>query len=173
MDRAQAKRMLTLAKNVDSAIATLRVPPSDTVAPPNQPILPHSLFLNTRGYIQRVVHQINACYIHSCYDACAVMIRRLLEVLLIEAFLNHRLGNVIKDVNGDYLYLSDLVNKALAEPAFNFGRATKKALKSLKTVGDQSAHSRRYNAKREYIDAEIVGLRAAAEELLYEAGLRN
>ena len=71
-----------------------------------------------------------------------------------------------------YFYLSDLVAKTLAEIPWNLGRNTKSGLQKLKAVGDRSAHSRRYNAKREYIDELIIPLRDVCEELLYLAGLK-
>src|SRR5258706_4927786 len=40
----------------------------------------------TRHYLMMVVHQINTTYETACFDACAVMLRRLVESLIIEAF---------------------------------------------------------------------------------------
>jgi len=69
--------------------------------------------------------------------------------------------------------LSDLIDKTLAETSWNLGRNTNSGLWKLKAVGDRSAHSRRYNAKREYIDELIVPLRDVCEELLYLAGIKR
>ncbi len=147
--------------------------PSEVSPPPDQPILAHSLFIGTRGYIEKIVFQINRCYTGTSYDACAVMIRRLTEVLIIEAFEHHMLSAKILDTNGDYFRLEELVRLTLAETSWSLGRNTKSALRKLKTIGDQSAHSRRYNALREYIDEVYIDLRVLAEEFLYLAGLRK
>jgi hypothetical protein len=168
----RARALLARAKRIDADIRRVSCLPSDVVPPTDQPVLPHSLFRNTRGYIERIVHQINSTYSTTCYDACAVMVRRLVEVLIIEAFEHHGLQDRIKDSRGEYKMLGDLVPAAQAEQ-WSLGRRTKTALDTLKTIGDQSAHSRRYNAKREYIDAIVVDLRTAAEELLYLSGLRK
>ena len=65
---------------------------------------------------------MNGCFEQGWYDACAVMMRRLLEIAIIEAFeheniANKIIANKIKDANGDYFQLSDLVGKAIAETA--------------------------------------------------------
>ena len=39
-----------------------------------------------RGYLIRIGRQINGCFQHSFFDGCAVMMRRLLEMSIIEAF---------------------------------------------------------------------------------------
>lgn len=134
--------------------------------------LPYSLFEGTREYLERIVHQINGCYASGWYDACAVMIRRLVETLIIEAFEFHKIDSKIKDSTGNYLYLGDLVVKALNEPAWNLGRNVKKALPRLKDVGDISAHSRRFIAQREDIEEVISDLRVVVQEFIFLARLR-
>jgi hypothetical protein len=136
-------------------------------------VLPRKIFEDSRGYLIQVVDQINSCYDHACYDACAVMIRRLVEVLIIETFDHHGAGAEITDSSGNYFFLDELTNKMLASVRWSLGRTTKAGLKKLKTMGDQSAHSRRYNAKRMYVDDAVHDLRVVSEELLYLAGLRK
>ena len=46
---------------------------------PSQCVIPLSVVRGTRGYIERVANQINGTYENGWYDACAVMIRRVLE----------------------------------------------------------------------------------------------
>jgi hypothetical protein len=141
--------------------------------PRSQAVLPRTLVTNTRGYIERVVDQINGCYERGWFDGCAVMMRRLLETLIIECFEAHNIANKIKNSNtGDFFYLSDLINKTLKESTWNFCRNTKKGLPSLKSIGDQSAHSRRFNAHREDIDKLIPDFRTVCQELIYLAQLK-
>lgn len=104
-------------------------------------------------------------------DACAVMLRRLIETLIIEAFESHNIKAKIKNPNGDYLYLGDLITRTLNEPSWNLGRSTKIALPRLKNIGDQSAHSRRYVAHREDIEKIIPDIRVVVQELVYLAKL--
>lgn len=173
MKPARAKELVRLARRLQSVAPPSLTPPSEVVAPVDQPVLPHSLFRGTRGYIEKVVHQVNSTYQHTCYDACAVMIRRLVEMLIIETFEHHKLEKKIQNADGDFLMLADLITAVLNQKTWSLGRQTKKALRQLKTIGDQSAHGRRYNAKREYIDDVIIDLRTVAEELLYLSGLRT
>jgi hypothetical protein len=100
------------------------------------------------------------------------MIRRFLEILIIEAFEQHHIAHKIKNPNGDFYFLSDLITHTLNEPAWNLSRNTKAALPKLKDIGDKSAHSRRFNAVRSDIDRLLSDLRVASQELIYLAKLK-
>ena len=101
------------------------------------------------------------------------MMRRLIETLIIECFEKHQIADTIKNPKtGDFLYLGDLVEMAIRETAWNLGRKTKQAMPRLKNIGDQSAHSRRYNAHREDIDKLSEDFRVVCQELVYLAGLK-
>jgi hypothetical protein len=92
------------------------VPPSDGTRPTNEFILPHAMVRGTRGYIERVVFQINGCYEKGWFDGCAVMMRRLIETLIIECFEKYKLADKIKNPKtGDFIALGDLVDKAIQE----------------------------------------------------------
>jgi hypothetical protein len=47
--------------------------------PASEQVLPMSVVADTRGYIEKVVLQANGCYEHQWFDACSVMVRRLVE----------------------------------------------------------------------------------------------
>ena len=130
------------------------------------------LFRNTRGYLVKVANQANGAYSQGWYDACAVMLRRLLETLIIEAFEKHGIASNIKNSQGDFLYLRDLIDRTISESSWNLSRNSKISMPKLKDIGDKSAHSRRFNAVREDIDRVIPDLRVVAEELLNLAGFR-
>jgi hypothetical protein len=100
------------------------------------------------------------------------MIRRLIETLIIEAFEQHGIAERIKNAQGDFQQLSDLITKALAEKDWNLGRSAKRALPRLKEVGHQSAHSRRFIAERPDIDKLMDDLRTVVQELIYLAKLK-
>ena len=168
-----AKSALVLAKRIQADAPKSYVPPSEGTRPLNQHVLPHALVSGTRGYIERVVFQINGCYENGWFDGCAVMMRRLIETLIIEAFESKGLASHIQNPQiGDFLFLGDLIQRTLSESTWNLGRNTKKALPRLKDVGDQSAHSRRYNAHREDIDRLLPDFRTVCQELIYLAGLK-
>lgn len=54
---------------------------------PSDAIIDSNLFEDTRGYLKKLVYQINSSYSNSCYDACALLIRKLIELL--RYFLRH------------------------------------------------------------------------------------
>ncbi len=168
-----AKAVVDLVKKLREEAPKKFVPPSEGTRPLNEFGLPHALVKGTRGYIERVVFQINGCYEKGWFDGCAVMMRRLIETLIIECFEKNRIADKIKNTpNGDFLFLRDLIDKLLQEPTWNLGRNAKQALAKLKDVGDQSAHSRRFNAHREDIDKIAQDFRTVCQELIYLAGLK-
>ena len=175
MDAQSLKSFVATAKLIQESASSGAPLPSEVVAPADQPVIPHSLFVKAPGYMVKIVHQINACYSATAYDGCAVMIRRLVEVLIIDAFETKKIADKIKDANGDYYLLAELLKRTLMESATfgTFGRNVRKGLEELKTVGDQSAHSRYYNAQRSYIDDQKINLRTVAERFLYLAGYRR
>ena len=142
------------------------------LVPETEQVLPAAVVENTRGYIERVVLQANGCYEHQWYDACAVMIRRLVETLIIHVYEHARRQSEIQDSTGNYKMLRDLVDKIVGDTSWNLGRETKAVLPLLKSLGDRSAHNRTYLAKKIDIDKVLPGLRVLADEFLHLAGLK-
>ena len=164
--------LLEKVKALSSAVRGHAPPPESTAPSYEQPVIFLSLVSGTRGYLESLVHQINGTYEHGWYDACAVMIRRLVETLIIEAFEAHGIDSKIKNSHGDFLYLKDLIDKTLAESVWNLSRNTKQCIRSLKDIGDKSAHSRRFVAHRRDVDGVIGDLRVVVQELVYLAKLK-
>jgi len=160
------------AKAIQGDIAKELGPPEEGLRAATQSVIPLSVVRGTRGYIERVSNQANGAYEKGWYDACAVMIRRLLETLIIEAFEHHDLADRIKNPAGDFLYLGDLVDKCLQEKTWNLTRNCKQAMPKLKDIGDKSAHSRRFNAHRGDIDPRLADIRLVVQEFVYLAGLK-
>jgi hypothetical protein len=168
------------AKNLVRAANAIQLDIGETLGPPEiavrasdaNAIIPSVLFKGTRGYLEKVVNQANGAYSQGWFDASAVMVRRLLETLIIEAFENHNRSDEIKNSSGDFFYLRDLISATIQCDAWNLTRNTKISLPKLKDVGDKSAHSRRFNAVRNDLESIKPDLRCSAEELLSLAGLR-
>jgi len=165
--------ILSVVKNIQTEVDEYLLPPKEVTPSLKDTVLPHSLFRQTRGYIEKIVYQINITYDKTCYDACAVMIRRLIETLIIESFENYKIENKIINSSGNFAELEKLINTTISESVWNLSRNTKKGLKNLKKLGDLSAHSRRFNAQRTDIDKLTDDLRVVAEELLYISGLKK
>jgi len=166
------KTALDVAKRIQDGVQRRGIPPDEGLDSESEQVIPFSIIRGTRGYLERVTNQVNGSYEHGWFDACAVMIRRLVETLIVETFEHHGIASKIQDSNGDFLPLKDLVNFTQSETAWNLARNTKKALPRLKSVGDLSAHSRRYVAHRHDIDKVIDDLRVVVQELVYLAGLK-
>lgn len=166
------KDALSTAKAIQADVAAELGPPAEGLLSQTQCVVPLSVVRGTRGYIERVANQANGAYEHGWYDACAVMIRRLLETLIVEAFEHHGIADKIKNASGDLLYLRDLIDQCLKEPSWNLSRNCKSAMPKLKDVGDKSAHSRRFNAHKSDIEPLLADLRLVVQELIYLAGLR-
>lgn len=163
---------LRIAKAIQDGVPRRGVPPDEGLASESEQVVPLSVVRGTRGYLVRVANQVNGCYEHGWFDACAVMIRRLVETLIIEAFEHEGIDCRIKDPNGDFESLDVLIARTLAEPKWNLTRNTKRGLPKLKWIGDLSAHSRRYNAHRLDIDKIADDVRVVVQELVSIAGFK-
>ena len=167
-----AKAALDASKAIQFEVTSFGTVPDEGLPSYSQQVISKSLFIGTRGYLEKIANQINGCYEKGWFDGCAVMMRRLVETLIIECFEKHKISNKIKGSSGDFLYLGDLIDKLMSEPTWNLGRNTRQSLPKLKKIGDKSAHSRRFNARRWDVDKVVEDLRVVAEELVYLAGLK-
>lgn len=128
---------------------------SDLFDPPLPEIEDTVLELNdftaSRKYVASLARQINATYQFKCYDACAVMMRRLMEVLIIDAYDGKGQNSKIK--NGtEYMQLSNLIGVIGSKQDFELSRNALKWMNACKTIGDNAAHSRTYLTKKLDID---------------------
>src|SRR5207253_2232378 len=83
----------------------------------------------------KLVTQINGCYEHQWYDACSVMVRKLVENLIILAYEGRKQAHEIKN-NGEFLMLNGLITHILTKAAWNLGRDTKKSLPDVKELAE-------------------------------------
>lgn len=165
-------KVLAAAKAMQDDLDSVGLPPEESTPSRSHSVLDIALVRGTRGYIEKVAHQINKTYDDACFDACAVMLRRLVETLIIEAFEANGIDDHIQRPSGDFMQLRDLIDKALAEKTWNLGRNIMQALPRLKDIGDKSAHDRRFNAMRHDIDKVKDDLRVVLQALVYLAKLK-
>lgn len=135
-------------------------------------ILPTSLYKVNRSYVEALAKQINASYENNIFDGCAVLMRRLLEILLIHAYENLGIESIIKDSDGNYLLLEKIVKDATSNATLSLSRNTKTCIDKFRTLGNFSAHKIYYICKPSYIEEVIPEYRATIEELLYKSGLK-
>jgi hypothetical protein len=135
-------------------------------------IFPLALLAKTRrAYLVHTARQMNGSFVQGWYDACAVMMRRLVEVSLIEAYEGRGIQAKVKNAKGDYFQLTELVEHALAEPSWSLSRNTKALLPQLRDVGHLSAHGRYFIADKSDIEKVRPGCRVVVEEFLRLGGL--
>jgi hypothetical protein len=167
------KSAVALAKQLKEDAPKNFVAPPVGTRPANEHILAFSVVKGTRGYIERVAHQVNGSYEKGWFDGCAVMMRRMVETLIIECYEFHQIQSKIKDAKGNYVGLEDLINKSVQESIFSLTQGVKSALPKIKKLGDLSAHSRKFNAGPTDIEDIRLDFRVIIEELLYVSNLRR
>ena len=137
-----------------------------TLPKPSDNLFPQELLNNTRQYIESVGNQAIICFDVGLYDACAVMIRKLFETLIIEAFERYKIADKIKNSAGNFYYLSELIPLLLAEGSWNISRNAQTGFAPIKKSGDMSAHNRRYCATQQDILDLKQDIRICLEELI-------
>ncbi len=136
----------------------------------NTPLFDLDIVQTTRPYIEKFAVQANICYENGCYDACIVMLRRLIEVLIIDCFEAYKLQDKIKDSDGHYFFLKDLINRFSEEINFPKSRNICGSLKSLKKLGDIGSHGKNLVQKQD-IDQSQKDIRFCIQELISISGL--
>ena len=168
-----AKISLDIAKDIQADIPQHSKPPAEGFKSETDQIIPVSYVHKTRGYIEKLVNQINGCYEKGWFDACAVMIRRLCEILIIEVYESRGMIANIQDLNGNYFSLDALIRCVTNEPSWNLNRFSKASLPKIADAGNLSAHGNRYNAHVADIDLLIPGLRATVQDLIKLSGIQK
>lgn len=121
-------------------------------------------FEGSRSYVKDIVRQVNACYQFDLYDACAVMMRRLAEILIIDAYETAGArAKILKD--GEYHMMHGLIAALKSGDPFKLSRNAPKSLETLKQLGDNAAHSKTYLTKKLDIDDFALKYRQLISEL--------
>lgn len=137
-------------------------------------ILPEDLYANTRGYIQKLAIQINASYENSISDGCAVLMRRLIEVLLILGYEAQKREKEIIELNsGAYKKLTAIIDYTLSNKVLPLQKDTTEVLHDFRILGNFSAHAIKYNCRKEELSKISRKYRLAIEDLLYAADLKK
>lgn len=110
-------------------------------------------------------------YANNCYDAAAVLMRRLFEVMLVLSYQNLGIDNEIKDSAGNgYIMLDGIVKNAKNNQTLKLSRI-KNEFDTFRVVGNFSAHNITYTAGKKDIDDIKINYRVMLEELYNKAGL--
>lgn len=161
----KSKHGYVLERKVSEQIA--EIIGKEKIKSPSNNLFPLELLNNTRGYIISIASQAILCYDYGLYDASLVMIRKLIETLIIELFELEGIASKIKNKDGHFLYLSDLIDRLQNETSWNLSRNTQQSLPNIKKYGDLSAHNRRFSAKKNEMESLKIDLRIVIEELIH------
>jgi hypothetical protein len=126
--------------------------------------LPNDMIEEKYFVPKKLLWEVNRCHDAACYNACAALLRRLIENLIIGAYERHGISDRIKK-DGEYLEFGALIGKAAAEPLLKLGRETKKVLPDLKFYGDLGAHGRMSIVRFSDLDRLHNQTRIAVDEL--------
>lgn len=167
---ASPAEMLKLADEISFKVqsdlaAELEAPETPVNSTNAAEFIPNELIEDRFHVLKKVLWEINRCYDNACYNACAAMIRRLVESLIVQAFENHAVAHKIKR-DGNYLDFYDLIGKAVTEPTFKLTRNTKRILPDLKFFGDLAVHNRNAYVRKADLDKLHQATRSAIEELV-------
>ncbi len=137
----------------------------------NNELLEEDKFCGKRPFLTKLIQQINFCYGHNCYDACAVLMRRLFEVLLILTYQNKGVEADIQKPDGSHKMLEGIVKDAVQNQSLGIPSRISKNFDAFREVGNNSAHSITYTAGKLDIDNIVRDYRVMLEDLYTRAGL--
>jgi len=136
-------------------------------------LFPLSIFDNTRGYIVAFAKEASCAYDYSLYNSCFFMVRKIIEVLIIELFERHGIENKIQNENGNYIMLSELFNHLISEKKWQLSKIVKQDIPKIKKLADASVHNKRFFAKKPDIENIKVEIRIILEELINHVDYPN
>lgn len=133
--------------------------------------LPAEVFDGESEYITRLIPQINGCWERGYYEACSVLLRRLVETLVIELY--HRRGwlDDLKDPDtGEFVTLKNMINKVCGDQRIGLDGKSHQTLKKLKEIGDIAAHDFRIAIRKSDLERVRSDVRFSCERLIFKAG---
>ena len=131
-------------------------------------LFPLHIVDKSKGFVRNVARQANGCYEKGWYDASAVMLRRLLEILIIDCFDVYDVLDQVRDDDGNIFSLGKLVETFLAEPndLWHIERGVSSVIRKLKNVGDSAAHGRYKKTLQQSLDRHKENLEIAIQQLV-------
>lgn len=137
----------------------------------NNELIEEVKFCGKRPFLTRLIQQINFTYGNNCYDACAVLMRRLFEVILVLSYQNKGIEKDIAKPDGSHKMLESIVKDAVQNKVLGVPARISKNFDAFREVGNNSAHSITYTAGKLDIDNIVRDYRVMLEDLYNRAGL--
>jgi hypothetical protein len=145
--------------------------PKQSPSAENQ-FLDPEIFQHQPDYICRLVPQINGCHEREWFEACAMVVRRLVETLLITLYDKKGWKGDLTYPNGDLFGLKKIINVVSTDTRLGLDNKTlnglTEILKDLKNLGDTAAHDYRVKTRRQDLAAAQKPLRFTCERLIFK-----
>lgn len=128
-----------------------------------------AIFEKMPGYVTRIIPQINGCWEREYPEACAVMVRRLVETLIIELYYQRKWLDELKDAETkEFVTLRGMVDKICGDSRFGLDRRIQEGLKKMKQIGDIAAHDYRIQIRKSYLKEIRDDVRFTTERLVFK-----
>jgi hypothetical protein len=137
-------------------------PESLITAPSNSEVIDETKFCGRRDGFDKLIIQINSTYRNGSFDACAAVMKRLLEASLIFAFQSNGTEKDIRGADGRYVCFDDIVRKVNDEKLFGLPG---NVISDVAKIGDYSGQGPMYTLGANDINSVRVAYRNVLETL--------
>jgi hypothetical protein len=150
--------------------------PAPTAAPPlpgkiADTFIGAEIFERQPEYLLRLIPQINGCWEKEYYEACAMLLRRLTETLLITLYHKRGWTDDLRDPKTkDFFTLKTIINKVCGDQRIGLETRVQDGLKALKELGDVAAHDFRIHIRKSDLEKLRTSIRFTTERLLFKIG---
>lgn len=125
-----------------------------------------SLFFGKDRYLRDITIEINTAFRNGAYNACSVLLRRLLETLIIKAHTRNGTAEMAVNAHGDFYHLGKLIDDITQNRLFGLTRNAYEAMPDLKRLGDWGAHNPTVMVRHTDLEPLKTKARLCFEELL-------
>ncbi len=150
----------------------LRAEPPAAPVDQDNGFIPKAVWEGTRGHLEKVAVQINGCYQHGFYDAASMLLRKLVEMLLVECY--KKAGNEAQIKNGDrFKDLNVIITHAIDHCGLRLTPQAKPYLTKVREYGNLAAHNPLFTTHKADLDKEHIHVRVTIGELIELADLKR
>lgn len=125
-----------------------------------------NLFTGKDRYLRDITIEVNTAYRNGAYNACSVLLRRLLETLIIKAHTRNGTAAMAQNANGEFYHLTRLIDDVTQNQLFGLTRNAYDAMPDLKRLGDWGAHNPNLLVRITDLEPLKPNARLCFEELL-------
>lgn len=122
------------------------------------------LLNDANSYYVKLLKSINSCYKYELYDACYVLIRKLISSLLIDIIEKN--GHIEEIYDNDKVKdLKEIISVFLNKSYWKYSKGINDTLNNIRLYGNNSVHNKYFIANKNDIDRDYHNYRFLIEEL--------